>query len=333
VRKDVTPPLAGGAPAAAAQRAGLADPPALSQEEMVEHALSRLTFGPQKEDRARVAQLGIEAFVEEQLHPEQIDDSALEQRLASYDVLHQGTVELVQQLIAQRKMRQEEQKKEQMQGPRKAPGTAPRGAGHDYVAQLSQAKLLRAVSSRRQLQEELTDFWFNHFNVFAGKDDEAALLPDYEARALRPNALGTFPELLEATAHSPAMLIYLDNWTSYKKRHPDQPPRGDAHGRAALPAASPAAGAPVTRFARPRARLRAPSGAGAAPAAKARTPSCTPSGRPIRRARTSTRRTSSSWARPASGAPLTAGWLARCARPRGRHRCGIASGRHRLAFP
>jgi uncharacterized protein (DUF1800 family) len=197
VRKDVTPPLAGGAPAAAAQRAGLADPPALSQEEMVEHALSRLTFGPQKGDRARVAQLGIEAFVEEQLHPEQIDDSALEQRLASYDVLHQGTVELVQQLIAQRKMRQEEQKKEQMQGPRKAPGTAPRGAGHDYVAQLSQAKLLRAVSSRRQLQEELTDFWFNHFNVFAGKDDEAALLPDYEARALRPNALGTFPELLE----------------------------------------------------------------------------------------------------------------------------------------
>ncbi|TMA10492.1 MAG: DUF1800 domain-containing protein [Deltaproteobacteria bacterium] len=84
----------------------------------------------------------------------------------------------------------------------------------DAISQLAQAKLMRAVFSRRQLQEVMTDFWFNHFNVFAGKQEEAALLPDYEQNVIRALALGSFPELLEATAHSPAMLIYLDNWRS-----------------------------------------------------------------------------------------------------------------------
>jgi uncharacterized protein (DUF1800 family) len=60
----------------------------------------------------------------------------------------------------------------------------------------------------------MVDLWFNTFNVFAGKQEEAALLPAYQEQALRPNALGNFGELLEATAHSPAMLIYLDNWRS-----------------------------------------------------------------------------------------------------------------------
>jgi uncharacterized protein (DUF1800 family) len=60
----------------------------------------------------------------------------------------------------------------------------------------------------------MADFWFNHFNVFGGKQIEAALLPEYETRSLRPNALGNFADLLEATARSPAMLIYLDNWRS-----------------------------------------------------------------------------------------------------------------------
>ena len=204
-RKDVTPPLAAEAPAAAAQQAGLADAPALTQPEMVEHLLARLTFGPRQRDRARVQEIGLAGFIEEQLHPEQLDDSALDQRLASYDVLHQGADTLVQQLVAERKLRQ-------------------RRPGRDSVAQLAQAKLLRAVLSRRQLEEELVDFWFNHFNVFAGKDQEPALLPDYQERVLRPNALATFPELLEATAHSPAMLVYLDNWRSAAPG-PARPPR------------------------------------------------------------------------------------------------------------
>ena len=211
VRKDVTRPLAGEAPAAAARQAGLADAPALSEEEMVEHLLARLTFGPRQQDRARVAQLGLAAFVEEQLHPEELEDSVVEPQLAAFDTVHLGADLLVQQLVAQRKMREEEEKREEMV---KQPSPAAvRGPGYDYVAQLSQEKVLRTVFSQRQLQEQLVDFWFNHFNVFAGKDLESALLPDYE-RVLRANALSTFPDLLEATAHSPAMLIYLDNWRS-----------------------------------------------------------------------------------------------------------------------
>ena len=226
VRKDVTPSLAAGAPAAAAEEAALTDPPALTEREMVEHVLSRATFGQTASDRERIAQEGIAAFLEEQLHPEELDDSAVEQRLQALPVLHKGPDTLVQELVAQRKQRQREMRSEGMLAqapppPPEAPkelqrplGKAGRGPGFDSIAQLSQAKLLRAVGSRRQLQEELVDFWFNHFNVFAGKEQESALLPQYEGRTLRPNALGSFPELLEATAHSPAMLIYLDNWRS-----------------------------------------------------------------------------------------------------------------------
>ena len=106
VRKDVTPPLAVDAPSAAAHEAGLIDGPELTPHEMAEHALSRLTFGARAQDRERIGREGIATFVEEQLHPEQIDDSAVEQRLASLDVLDQGRAELTQRLVAFRKANQ-----------------------------------------------------------------------------------------------------------------------------------------------------------------------------------------------------------------------------------
>jgi len=80
--------------------------------------------------------------------------------------------------------------------------------------ELSQAKLLRAIYSERQLEEVMTDFWFNHFNVFVGKGPERLLLTNYEKEVIRPNAMGKFEDLLVATAKSPAMLFYLDNWMS-----------------------------------------------------------------------------------------------------------------------
>ena len=79
---------------------------------------------------------------------------------------------------------------------------------------LSEAKLYRAVYSNRQLEEELDDFWFNHFNVFFGKGADRFMIPAYEREAIRPHVLGRFRDLLEATASSPAMLFYLDNWQS-----------------------------------------------------------------------------------------------------------------------
>ena len=104
----------------------------------------------------------------------------------------------------------------------------------EVVEELSEQKILRAAYSERQLQEVLTDFWFNHFNVDAGKGATQLYLTEYERDAIRPHVLGKFRDLLGATAKSPAMLFYLDNWMSAD-------PNGAPHRRtqprvAAMPA-------------------------------------------------------------------------------------------------
>jgi uncharacterized protein (DUF1800 family) len=88
------------------------------------------------------------------------------------------------------------------------------GAQYRIVDELAQARELRNILSERQLQEVMTDFWFNHFNVFAPKDSDQWYTTSYERDAIRPNALGKFRDLLLATAQSPAMMVYLDNWLS-----------------------------------------------------------------------------------------------------------------------
>ena len=88
------------------------------------------------------------------------------------------------------------------------------------TGELTQAKLLRAIYSERQLEEVMTDFWFNHFNVFVDKGVDRLLVTSYERDVIRPRALGKFEDLLVATAKSPAMLFYLDNWLSVG---PDSP--------------------------------------------------------------------------------------------------------------
>jgi uncharacterized protein (DUF1800 family) len=90
---------------------------------------------------------------------------------------------------------------------------------------LNSGKLLRAVYSDRQVQEVLTDFWYNHFNVFLDKGADRFLVPTYERESIRPYVLGKFRDLLEATAKSPAMLFYLDNWQSAapNPRNPNRP--------------------------------------------------------------------------------------------------------------
>src|SRR5579884_2428529 len=82
------------------------------------------------------------------------------------------------------------------------------------ASDLTEGKLLRAVYSNRQLEELLVDFWYNHFNVFFGKGADRYLVPTYEREVIRPHVLGKFYDLLLATAESPAMLFYLDNWQS-----------------------------------------------------------------------------------------------------------------------
>ena len=88
------------------------------------------------------------------------------------------------------------------------------GAQYQIGQELAQAKMVRAILSERQLQEVMTDFWFNHFNIYIAKDSDQWYTTSYERDAIRKNALGKFGDLLLATAQSPAMMVYLDNWLS-----------------------------------------------------------------------------------------------------------------------
>ena len=97
---------------------------------------------------------------------------------------------------------------------------------------LLDSKMLRAIESTRQLAEELDDFWFNHFNVFYEKGADRFLIPQYEREAIRPHVLGQFRDLLEATAKSPAMLFFLDNFESVRPDMRRQ--RQEAEGEARI---------------------------------------------------------------------------------------------------
>ncbi len=104
------------------------------------------------------------------------------------------------------------------------PNNVPRAIADDskrprrVVAELSMAKVTRAIYSERQLQQVMDDFWFNHFNVFAGKGEDRYYLTSYEREVIQPRALGKFKELVTSTAKSPAMLFYLDNFLSADPR-------------------------------------------------------------------------------------------------------------------
>ena len=82
------------------------------------------------------------------------------------------------------------------------------------IAELQASRILRAVYSERQLQEVMTDFWYNHFNIYWDKGQDRWLTTDFEMNVIRPHAMGKFKDLLLATAQSPAMLFYLDNHLS-----------------------------------------------------------------------------------------------------------------------
>jgi uncharacterized protein (DUF1800 family) len=104
------------------------------------------------------------------------------------------------------------------------PNAVPRNIADDskrpqrVIEELAMAKVMRAVYSDRQLQQVMDDFWFNHFNVFAGKGEDRYYLTSYERDVIQPHALGKFKDLLNATAKSPAMLFYLDNFLSADPR-------------------------------------------------------------------------------------------------------------------
>ncbi|HEX9761194.1 MAG TPA: DUF1800 domain-containing protein [Candidatus Acidoferrales bacterium] len=234
-------------PAAAAPAPAAADPiieawkgrlpiSELSEDEAILHALNRLAYGPRPGDLERVRAMGLEKWIEQQLHPDAIDDSALARRVERFPTVAMSSAELLEGFpnpavaAARAGMTQEEYRRtlqerqraarNDMQGQRRQnPGDPMARMGEmrnpqRIVAELGMAKLTRAVYSERQLHEVLVDFWFNHFNVFANKGADRWLVTSYERDVIRPHTLGKFRDMLGATAKSPAMLFYLDNWMS-----------------------------------------------------------------------------------------------------------------------
>ncbi len=206
-----------GAAAARPEAPGAATPTAVARDAddaTILHVLHRVTYGPRPGDIARVKAIGLEAWLERQLDPGRLDDTALEASLRGLPTLAMTIADL-----------QREYPRPDAETRRKlaAGAVSPREMREQYpeerrpariVGELQAARMLRAVASERQLQEVMVDFWFNHFNVFAGKGEVRWYLTAYERDVIRPHALGRFPDLLRATARHPAMLFYLDNWLS-----------------------------------------------------------------------------------------------------------------------
>jgi uncharacterized protein (DUF1800 family) len=231
-------------------------PPQLADRAAVEHVLNRLGYGPRPGDVERVRAMGIATYVDAQLRPDRIDDAILEARLAEFETLQMSTQELAEKFFRPAEQARRAAQAAAAQEPQPPGGSragqnpanemmAPNGAGGDAGArpmrspemadavlgqrtamnEFMQAKVLRAALSERQLQEVLVDFWFNHFNVFVGKNQVREYLSEYERETIRPRVFGQFRDLLGAVAKSPAMLIYLDNFQSSTPNAPQLPPQ------------------------------------------------------------------------------------------------------------
>jgi uncharacterized protein (DUF1800 family) len=212
----------------------------LSKDEAILHAMNRLAYGPRPGDVEQVRQMGLEKWIEQQLHPETINDADLDQRLQRYPSLAMSSKRLLAEFPrpdqnAKQQGLTKEQAKDQYEQQLKAKQQEAESqiivTGNDnldkaqqqlaklqgpnrIIAELSMAKVDRAVYSNRQLQAVMEDFWLNHFNVFANKGDDKWFLTSYERDTIRPHSMGKFQDLLLATAKSPAMLFFLDNYLS-----------------------------------------------------------------------------------------------------------------------
>jgi uncharacterized protein (DUF1800 family) len=251
----------------------------LTADEAILHALNRLAYGPRPGDIERIKQIGLAKWIDQQLNPNSINDSAVEARLNIYPTLRMHTPQLLAEYpnpkqAAKQELKAQNQNANQQQGadagiaamaqemdsastaaksedpsgsnisasaadlpsPMKLnppsrgglqhdplgmdPNAVPRAISDDskrpqrVVEELAMAKTLRAIYSERQLQQVMDDFWFNHFNVFAGKGEVKWYLTSYERDVIQPHAFGKFKDLVTATAQSPGMLFYLDNFLS-----------------------------------------------------------------------------------------------------------------------
>jgi uncharacterized protein (DUF1800 family) len=215
--------LAGSDPSAQGARSAV--PPNADDKTLI-HVLNRLGFGPTPAAIERVRKMGLPSYIDEQLHPERIPDTNMAATLSGFTTFAKTSRELAEEyfLPAQMARREQQRRASQNGADASVPQADQRARTPEQresmriqrapILELSQQKVLRAAYSDRQLEEVLVDFWFNHFNVFVGKGPVRTYLTEYERDAIRPHVLGKFRDLLGATASSPAMLFYLDNWQS-----------------------------------------------------------------------------------------------------------------------
>ncbi|MDX2159707.1 MAG: DUF1800 domain-containing protein [bacterium] len=159
------------------------------------HVINRLTYGVTPELVAHVRQIGVQAFIEEQLNPEVLTDTDLQAVLQPLMPMLEANGGVLRMELENRRA--------------------------EVFATLVGAMLARSVGSRRQLFERVVQFWGDHFSVFIGKGPVLFLKIDHDRDAIRPKALGQFRELLGVSSRSPAILIYLDNAQS-ERRAPNE---------------------------------------------------------------------------------------------------------------
>src|SRR5216110_3404012 len=184
-----------------------------SPRDSASHALNRLAYGPRPGEIERVARAGVLRWIDAQLAPDQIDDEALAGREREFDILKYDRGDLARLYTEVQRARQERKRMGDTAADK--PDDSPIALkGRRFAAQVQQLAVVRAALSERQLYEVMVDFWTNHFNVYFAKGADRFLTPDYIEHTIRPRAMGKFQDLLIATARSPAMLFYLDNWES-----------------------------------------------------------------------------------------------------------------------
>ncbi|HEX2722668.1 MAG TPA: DUF1800 domain-containing protein [Gemmatimonadaceae bacterium] len=229
----------------------------LPADQQIVHALNRLTFGARPGDAQKVRAFGLDKWIDQQLEPEKIDDSQIERFLECYSVLNQDQNALLAEYVKAQEQRRSIKRAaaDDKLGPDDDPVLRRTAmTRRQVVAQLQSARVARAVAGNRQLEEVITDFWLNHFNVFAGKGPpQAYYLAGYERSIIRPNALGKFRDLLGAVAKSPAMLFYLDNMRSMADSTRPHLAEAGRNRRAGNPDA-------VLRVPGPRGRMRMKAG-------------------------------------------------------------------------
>jgi len=267
----------------------------LSVDEAILHAMNRLAYGPRPGDLERVRQMGLAKWIDQQLAPNSIDDSAVNARLENLPTLSLSSARLIEEYPQPKQAALQAAKRADattnssatttspappsssaavgqsaqsnsaevnvadkssvpvsmktkpsptnpevagnlttpgagkrniLSGP--DPNAVPRVIADDskkpqrVIEELAMAKVTRAIYSERQLQQVMDDFWFNHFNVFAAKGEDRWYLTSYERDVIQPHTLGKFKDLVTATAESPAMLFYLDNFLSADPNAPQR---------------------------------------------------------------------------------------------------------------